>query len=129
MEEEQNVNLTITKFKVERSRWLRGEGYHESYLLRPADNKMCCLGFLGKACGVSEERMRGVQTPTDVSNGNDYPSALSNMLPDLVAPGSIKVAEFVLMDINDTPQITDEQREILLSKIFNLIGLTVEFVD
>lgn len=35
----------MDKLIIDRSRWLRGEGCDASYLLRPADNKMCCLGF------------------------------------------------------------------------------------
>ena len=50
-----------TKFVVDRSKWLRGEGFQDSFLLRPADDKQCCIGFLAGACGFTKEHILGTR--------------------------------------------------------------------
>lgn len=59
----------VKSFTVKRSKWLRGEGHGNSYLLRPNDGKMCCLGFLGIACGAEKEDIFDNENP-HVSQGS-----------------------------------------------------------
>jgi len=52
-------------FKISRKKWLKGEGHIKSYLLRPSDGKMCCVGQVAEQCGLKESRLvgkRGVGT-------------------------------------------------------------------
>lgn len=50
------------KLIIDRKLWLRNEP-DESYLRRARDGKMCCLGFLAKACGYTDEQITGVDSP------------------------------------------------------------------
>lgn len=45
---------------IDRSRWLRGEGSNQSYLLRKDDQKMCCVGFLCQALGYEPGEIEGL---------------------------------------------------------------------
>src|SRR5271166_1340196 len=51
---------------IERDKWLRGEGYERSFLLREEDGKMCCLGFFCLQTGASQEDINQYQTPIDI---------------------------------------------------------------
>ena len=42
------------KLVIDRKVWLRGEGDAVSRLLRPEDQKMCCVGISGKALGLPD---------------------------------------------------------------------------
>ena len=62
-----NLNMSKKKsFTINRKKWLRGEGDDDSRLLRSTDNKMCCLGFLGKACGISSACLSGRGMPNTI---------------------------------------------------------------
>lgn len=50
-------------FTVSRAKWLRGEGVHNSFLLRPRDGKMCCLGQIAQQCGYTDEQLLDVRGP------------------------------------------------------------------
>ena len=50
------------KLIIDRQNWIRGG--RDSLLRRGSDNKMCCLGFLAKACGFSDNDITGVPTPS-----------------------------------------------------------------
>lgn len=113
------------KFTVKRSEWLRGEGSVRSMLFRNSDNHRCCLGFLGNACGISDQDMRGKSTPlslynTSESEGKKFPE------PMLEKNGGVVDT---LMDINDTYGMSAEERERRLRETFSVIGIEVEFVD
>jgi hypothetical protein len=121
---------------IDRSKWLRGEGFYESYLLRPRDGKMCCLGFYSLACGLKEEQIRNVKSPRSLVSGD--PSG-ANLLNDTCGSWliyednvrtvyhSLDTAE--LMDHNDTRGESDSEREKWITKIFAKHGVTVRFVD
>lgn len=51
--------------------WLRGEGEEASRLLRPSDLKRCCLGFLGRACGIDDAYMFDKGGPVSVVASNE----------------------------------------------------------
>lgn len=43
------------KVIIDRTKWYRGQGSIGSSLLRPTDQKMCCVGFFGKACNINDD--------------------------------------------------------------------------
>ena len=52
---------------LELSKWahsLQPEEHGFTTSLRVEDGSMCCLGFLGRACGIDEEEMTDVSTPS-----------------------------------------------------------------
>lgn len=56
----------VKTIKLPTSKWLRGEGSTRSYLRRPDDGRMCCLGILLSCEGVPETHLTNVTQPADV---------------------------------------------------------------
>ena len=64
-----NVVEDVLQVKIDRNRWLRGEGTHTSLLRRASDGKMCCLGFLCGALGVKNDVITGIGNLYCVKSG------------------------------------------------------------
>jgi hypothetical protein len=123
---------------IERSKWLRGEGWNESYLLRSADNKMCCLGFFGLACGLEPERIKDVASPEDIPIGYDashreewarFASEAEGLFFEYEGCSTLSETCMNLMDINDNQNLSEAIRERDLIDFFAEIGVEVVFVD
>lgn len=119
------MSTEIKKLVIDRSRWLRGEGGHTSALLRSGDRKMCCLGFLGLACGVPPDRMEGWADPTTAPHPA-WPTWISD-------DGGVTQQDCVvneLVRLNDVEALPDAEREACLSRLFaEKGGVEVEFID
>jgi hypothetical protein len=120
------------KLTIDRARWGRGVG--EGRLL--SDGKMCCLGFLAKACGLSDTAIEDLGNPSDVYceeptkhkqvwNSMGVPFKKPRKLKEL---GEAMALETVFVLINDDENLTEKRRERLLTKEFAKIGVNVEFV-
>lgn len=106
------------KVVIDRLNWLRGEGSAHSYLLRPADKKQCCLGFLGQALnidiyGLTSPEKTGVTWPTGCINEYGLNSLVINNL----------------MRVNDHTNYSDAEREEKIKELFSTIGIEVEFIN
>ena len=106
---------------IKRSRWLRGES--NSYLLRPKDKKMCCLGFYARACGAQASDINGYCAPSEYSG---FPAWL--LSDDFFAGPACSSAAYKLMRANDSVNKTDKQREKIIKAEFKKRGVTVKFV-
>jgi len=127
------------KFTVERSKWLRGIGSEHSFLLRSTDGKMCCLGFLGLACGLDPERITNIDSPNGipVSSSETARKEWSKTVPEAeglfreyVKDNSVVCEQ--LMETNDmetNDSVDESHREKALTKLFAEIGIEVKFVD
>ncbi len=109
------------EFTVNRSSWLRGEA--NSFLLRPSDNKMCCLGFLAKKYGYSDEEIFNKDTFKSLSNIDKLPEEF------FYGSGNLSFIIQKLMFENDKIDISDEDREKKLTEFFKLINIDVKFED
>jgi hypothetical protein len=112
------------KLEIDRAKWQRGFKYGcESRLVSaPLEvPSMCCLGFLGKACGYSDDELRGVAFP-------DYVDDLSKWPPGILAEDEAR-SEVTrrLLDINDDYYPEEQTREIALAAEFAKIGIEVTF--
>ena len=107
------------RLTISRERWLRGEP-NESWLLRPEDRKMCCLGFLALACGATEEQITERATPMSV---HSFPVAAHPVFSQLLRGKDNAVIAKQLMTTND-----DNPNEEKLTTLFWQIGVDVEFV-
>ena len=105
------------KLIIDRKEWLRGEGGENSYLLRHSDHKRCCIGILGKACGI-EDHIMLVETTADSTPDAAWPEWCLK---------SADIAE--AYRVNDNPTIGDIKREHELTKIFARHDIEVEFID
>lgn len=114
------------KVTIDRSKWLRGEGAAKSHLLRPTDGKMCCLGFLSLACGLTEDEIRGCDTPVDTRKYDKFPAEL---LRQTEYGWVDTLFSDRLMEINDREGYPEEEREAELTQLFKSIGIELEFTD
>ena len=106
---------------VDRSRWLRGEGSMKSFLFRPTDGKMCCLGFACLANGDNESVISGARSPS------------AWWIESQALPG-IKTnwgwnAYVEAMSINDAQDLRDAKREEMLTETLARVGIELTFVD
>lgn len=115
---------TPKELVIDRARWLRGE--LDSMLLRPRDQKMCCLGFLGLACGYEPDRIRGLGTPKDCAD-DMWPSEVLDEEDDdlLIVQDSFWTDRAI--DINDCDAYSEARREAELIAHFAKIGITLTF--
>lgn len=102
------------KFIVNRNRWYRGK--KDSCLLN-TDGKMCCLGFLAKQCGYSDEDIFKHWYPESVKDNSKFPNSVLGK--DVVE----------IVKINDDPNISEDVRETLLKHEFNKNGILVKFEE
>lgn len=137
------------KLFIERSRWARGTGFGK--LIDSANgDRMCCLGFLGMACGATD-------TPGDYTGGlipafDDDGKAIrtsgirDQTLPDYdqsfwppwlfdtadVPTESLDPFESVMALLaytNDNVALSERERESKIAEIMGRRGVEVTFVD
>jgi len=126
----------MKKLTIQRSKWLRGEGPGQSYLIRRTDQKMCCLGFFGLACGLNPERMTDVGSPIGIPLmlKETYSKVWSSKVPEakfLFSAGGGGHSESAndLMNVNDNNNLTESDREREITAIFAKNGIEVVFTD
>jgi len=115
----------MKKLVIDRKRWNRGRG--GSSLLNN-QGKMCCLGFLAKSFGHSEEDILNVTIPSGIENAN------LNKWHGLLQKSSVESQNCVtntcnhLMEINDNFRMTSSYRENRLKELFKKCNIDVEFI-
>lgn len=121
---------------INRSMWLRGTGSHSSFLVRYSDEKMCCLGFLGIACGIDKAEMVGRTSPSDISRDICHKWPEGSLVPHqsgsyVVTKGGLSNSKIIrdAIEHNDDQSIDETSREILLKKDLLELGIQLEFED
>jgi hypothetical protein len=114
----------VKSFTIDRATWLHGEGSDDSYLLRPADGKMCCLGHYLKAVGIEEEAITSVDTPSNL------PVEVLNEIPSwLLHENRIHVSsecQYLMKDNDDTTDSRNEKEANIIAG-FKEVGIDVSF--
>ena len=114
---------------VDRAKWLRGEGSNTSYLLRQADGKMCCLGFVCVTAGMTPEQISGLTAPSSlVSVRRPIPPAVKRLLDHntfFTVNSAITVS---MMITNDAKDMSDAEREAQLQASGLEVGIQFTFV-
>jgi hypothetical protein len=114
------------QFTIERAKWLRGET--DSWLLRPKDQKMCCLGFFCLAAGIERDRIWMKTTPQVLCRDEEQiPHELQGLVDSMGKPTNSALCTS-LIEVNDDNSITDEEREQGIIRLFAKIGHEVTFV-
>lgn len=116
-------------FTVSRKTWIRG-GWPDTALLTP-EGYMCCLGFFCNQAGVSEDRLK-CREPHELEVEVE---GLTQRKPTVGV--SIKYGPlyrntdlaYDAMQINDNGNISAEEREDKLTKLFSEHGFTIIFKD
>lgn len=113
-EEKKTIDLVI-----DRERWIRGYSTMP-LLLRKDDGKMCCLGFLAKACGADDLQIQGITSPQH-TKFIEWPT-------EILIDGSNSLLTQFLMAINDDVSLLENDRESKIVDLMTKIGVTVTFV-
>lgn len=104
-------------FTVDRATWLRGS---VGSLLED-DGRRCCVGFLAKEMGYSDDEMRSMPVLGDVTR------------TELGLPPELRTCNWSSGDgdiygANDDDALSDTDREAKLTELFAGIGVEVKFV-
>jgi hypothetical protein len=110
------------KFVVDRRTWYRGNGSGESKLLR-TDGMRCCIGFVGKQCGIPDVELMDRITVQQVESAL-WPKWMQS-IPPIVTRRSVGDA----YGANDFTGFSDAEREEKLKRIFQANGDDIEFVN
>jgi len=113
----------IKSFTIDRKIWLRNDTMN-SCLFREKDNKLCCLGILGRKCGVPDNEMAGLGEPSDISK--EWQDRFPSWLLGSAAADRKEVYKFI--SINDNERTTDASREKALTEAFAKHNIKVKFV-
>jgi hypothetical protein len=103
---------------------LRGNNGEESMLLDERGN-MCCLGFLGEACGVKHMHLKIL--PSEI--GDEYREAGQGWLFDRLNNERMQV---LLIKVNDADGADENDRENWIAEGFKCLSggaWDVEFID
>lgn len=103
--------------RIVRSRWLRGRAPQISGL-HIANHKQCCLGFVARAYGCSIDEIRGCGRLEEL-----YDEAQEKL------PAKLVNDEASFIDVNDSEDITDRERESKLRSLAKRHGMRFVFVD
>lgn len=115
------------KYTVDRQTWHRGEKY--SRLLTPV-GKRCCLGFVGKQRGYSDNELYGLAAPSSLDDYSKWPKWFFEQ-EEVFGVTEYNMTDDVniCISINDTLNTTDEFKEVQLKEIFALHGDEIEFIN
>jgi len=121
------------KFIIDRTKWLRGEGYKQSRLLRPSDGKQCCLGQIGRQCGLSVRSIKDQIGPSDaVQKFHSTRMKWPEPLRPTPAIGGISCdpdLSRTMMLVNDDTDISDSEREARLIDLAKVEHIELEFIN
>lgn len=114
------------KYTVNRKMWGRGgKGGHSS--LRNNRGKQCCLGFVGRQCGIPIFHLKNEPLPSEVLSEEQckkWPKWFINSSTKRSTQDVYKAAA-----LNDSKDITDKVREAKLKKLFAKHGDRIVFVN
>lgn len=103
---------------IDRAVWLRGDR-HSSALLRGSDGKRCCIGITLQQAGMTDEKLRDVQTAHTIKELVGLPESCKWMA---------KASILSFYRVNDDDEITGLAREAKLTEMFKGQGIEVRFV-
>jgi len=114
------------KFTVDRQTWYRGKDTGESKLLR-YDGTRCCIGFVGKQVGCTDDDLLDVAEVIKMdSNNRNFPVW---MREPYTHKGGGRTLIGEAYHVNDDENLTDEQREARLKELFIEAGDEIEFIN
>ncbi len=116
------VFMKIKKtFTIDRNTWYRGQSYARSRLLKK-NGQMCCLGQVGRQCGISDKAL--------IHNGTPQCSDECGKFPTFLVRNGLNTATCEkLMTINDDRKTKDPEREEFIKKEFKKRGYLVTFIN
>lgn len=110
--------VPVKEFTINYRRWGMG------WMLNPIDDKLCCLGHLGLACGYEREELESFPTPSAVVGATER-----NLFPKwiLYRDSGGKLDDF-LMSVNDT-NMDRALKMAIIEKTFKLKGIKLSWTN
>lgn len=111
------------KVVIDRTKWARqtrGVNNGGSALLN-GQGCMCCLGFVGLACGLTQAQLEGYGFPSSV----DMPEPWTT--DGFASTRNDSNAAFSAMNINDDNTTSDAEKEAALITLFAGVGYELSF--
>lgn len=130
----------VDKLILRGSEWLRATGrigkgtgkdsYYLAQLFKKSSGRMCCIGVLGRACGLPVRLLSGLGTPRSVVNRILNTDSDTEFLEDAhqyrdLVDGDSCGANFYVA--NDDKSTSDDEKIDLLTPLFADIGIDLEF--
>lgn len=127
MERDAETASPPIKLTIVRSRWARGGINGPSRMLNDHGN-LCCLGFLGRACGYPDYLLQRRPDPVSVVRAQlhtqcSFPKGL------LTDGDCLTDIGHSLVNANDNPTLAEDVREEHIASLMTEIGVEVTFVD
>lgn len=116
----------MLKVKVNRKKWYRGKGPAKSSLLC-SNGQMCCIGFLGKALDVKNAHMLKQPTLHDATYHKSMSDSVRHVVTEMVDEFDYELSR--AYQINDDPEIEDDEREVRLKKIGKSMDVVFTFIN
>lgn len=117
------------KFTINRKRWQRGKGWKQSALYLEDNRKMCCLGQVARQCGIPVKAIKEEDALAQIEEASErakLPKWLTRKSRGQVfnthACGNA-------MNINDSEELSDAEREAKLTALFAKHGDELEFIN
>lgn len=110
----------VTELVIDRARW--GVGSEGGSLYDSDTRKMCCLGFLARACGSRVSDIDGLGYPPRETVPDYFASKSDDVNSDP------EVGAFQAARVNDNETVTSREREKKIKEIFSARGIKVKFV-
>lgn len=131
-----NKKNELIELRIDRKKWVRG-GNGETQLLN-REGRMCCIGFLCRAVGLSKDEIERYPVVGDLirSRPQETDSQRNARIQSYQAAGILKAGKAPrdpawinrCYDLNDDGSIVDEERERKLIKTFaDKAGVTLKF--
>jgi hypothetical protein len=115
------------EFTVKRSEWYRGRTESGSRLLR-RDGQKCCVGFLCLSTGSPEKSLAERSAVHSLNSAARVPGWLAALFVVTLGPGPTDWGASIYSD-NDSPMLSENERERRLTALFAEKGIKVTFVD
>jgi hypothetical protein len=107
------------KYIIDRQTWYRGQGSVQSALLKE-DGRRCCIGFVGKQCGLPDADLMDVPDVRNAGSFDAWPAWFETGHSDSLAEA---------YKINDSATLNDASRESQLKALFAEQGDILEFIN
>lgn len=119
----------MKKLIIDRNNWNRGSNpqFFGDVRLLNGQRNLCCLGFLGRACKIKDEYLLNVLGPVRDNSLENYYDTGSVIYKNHINFPKTDYNPF--MEVNDSKDLTDNERELKLKKLFQSIDYDVEFTN
>lgn len=112
-------------FIINRKNWHRGQNSkYQSRLLVPQTGRMCCLGQIARQLGYAKEEIRDVCGPEDLNDISKFEKC--GFVYDT---GTVTGLTVNMIEINDSGEILNKEREAQLIKVAAKKNIKLEFIN